>query len=403
MTTIAVDLTPLLPGGDNGGAKAFTLELLRALAALDKRDRYVLLTQSASHDELASLEGDTMRRVRVLGGAAGSVRGVAYSAARKVVGVLPERGREALGRRGYRANVAMKRAGAAGVLKREGVELLFCPFTSPALREPGIPTVCTVYDLLFRAFPDFFAPEDRAQREAAFEDACANATALAAISDFTRGALVDAGVEPARTRTIRLRLPRPLPFAADPAPLRRGGVRQHGYFLYPANAWPHKNHARLLEAFALACREGLPADVKLVCTGTGAETLRMRSVPPDVAARVVFTGFVPDAELGQWLLQALALVFPSLYEGFGLPVAEAMAFGVPVACSGAAALPEVAGDAALFFDPANTREISRAMVALASDDDLRTRLVAAGRARVATFGTARDMAREYRELFDTCA
>jgi glycosyltransferase involved in cell wall biosynthesis len=402
VTTIAVDLTPLLPGGDNGGAKTFVLELLRALAALDARDRYVLLTQASSHDELAPLEGATVRRVKVLGGAAGSARGVAYAAARQVIRVLPGSVREGLGRRGYRANVAMKRSGAAGVLRREGVQLLFCPFTSPALREPGIPAVCTVYDLLFRAHPEFFAPEDRAQREAAFEDARENASALAAISDFTRAAVVDAGADPARVRTIRLRPPCVAPEAADPAPLRRETVERERYFLYPANAWPHKNHARLFTAFALACREGLPARMKLVCTGAGLGETLARAVPPDVAARVVFPGFVPEAELAQWLLQARALVFPSLHEGFGLPVAEAMAFGVPVACSRATALPEVAGEAALLFDPEDPRDMAKALVALEGDAGLRARLVAAGRARAAALGTAREMALEYRALFDAC-
>lgn len=404
MTKIAVDLTPLLPGGDNGGAKAFTLALLRALLALDRDDAWLLLTQAASHEELASLEGAKAKRACIVGDAAGSARGAAYSIARRATALLPDAAREGIGRRGYALNVAMKRRGAGDLLRREGVQLLFCPFTSPALREPGIPAVCTLYDLQFRQWPQLFAPEDRGQRAAAFEDARDHAAALAAISSFTREAAIAAGADAARVRVIPIRLPRALPAAADPAVMRRVGVHAGEYLFYPANFWPHKNHARLFQAFARAAELGLPPSTRLVCTGALAERERVaRSIPPAVAGRVVFAGFVPDAELGQLLLQARALVFPSLHEGFGIPVAEAMAFGVPVACSGTSALPEVAGDAALFFDPVDVEAMARSLVALTVDEPLRQRLVAAGRARAMGQGDAAAMAREYRALFDACA
>ena len=403
MTKIAIDLTPLLPGGDNGGAKAFTLALLRALFALDREDTYLLLTQAASHDELAPLEGAKVRRVCVLGGTAGAVRGSAYALVRGATVLLPRGTREGIGRRGYAMNVAIKRRGAGDLLRREGVQLLFCPFTSPALREARIPTVCTLYDLQFRAMPELFRPEEHAQRAAAFEHARDHATALAAISAFTRAQAIAAGADAKRVHVIPIRLPRALPPAPDAAPLHRLGVQPGGYLLYPANFWPHKNHARLFRAFALAASRGLPAGTKLVCTGAlGAREAMSASVPPAVAGRIVFTGFVPDEELSQWLLQARALVFPSLHEGFGIPVSEAMGFGVPVACSKGSALPEVAGDAALLFDPLDEAAMAGALVAIASDEALRRRLVEAGRVRARGQGDAADMAREYRALFDSC-
>ena len=403
MTKIAVDLTPLLPGGDNGGAKGFILALLDALAALGRDDEYLLLTQAASHEGLRAFERTRMRRVCVVGASASSARGAAYSLVRHGTRMLPRGAREAIGRRGYAMNVAMKRRGAAGLLAREGIELLFCPFTSPALREPGIPVVCTVYDLQFATLPHLFSPEDRAQRAAAFEDARDNAAALAAISSHTRDAAIAAGAEPRRVHVVPMRMPRPMPASADPSLLRREGVASGEYLLYPANFWPHKNHARLFQAFARASANGLPPGMRLVCTGALGERARaMRALPAEVASRIVFPGFVPDAELAQWLLQARALVFPSLHEGYGIPVSEAMGFGVPVACSNAGALPEVAGDAALLFDPTDLDAMSRAMVAIALDDELRGRLAANGRRRARDLGGPDTMAREYRALFDAC-
>ena len=115
-------------------------------------------------------------------------------------------------------------------------------------------------------------------------------------------------------------------------------------------------------------------------------------------SRVSFPGFVPAGQMAALLAGATGVVFPSLYEGFGLPLVEAMAAGVPVACSSTTALPEVAGDAALLFDPRVPAQIADAMAALVNDGALRERLVEAGRRRAPEFADADRMAREYWEL-----
>src|SRR5215213_8016876 len=121
------------------------------------------------------------------------------------------------------------------------------------------------------------------------------------------------------------------------------------FLLYPASPWPHKNHARLLEAFTLVRRER--PELRLVLTGSG------HGVLPDGVESV---GYVTQDELASLYRRASALVFPSLYEGFGQPPLEAMACGCPVACSDLPPLREVCGDAAVYFDPEDPEAIAAA-------------------------------------------
>ncbi len=189
----------------------------------------------------------------------------------------------------------------------------------------------------------------------------------------------------------------------DQGVLNRLGLTRWQYLIYPANFWKHKNHEMLLTAFGMACREGLAADVKLVCTGApGArqEWLMSAARAMSLGDRVLFPGFLPNAELAALMGNCSGMVFPSLYEGFGLPVIEAMAAGVPVACSNVTSLPEVAADAAILFDPRIPTQIAQAMVALLEDETLRSRLIQAGQQRANVFSDTERMAREYWELFE---
>ena len=119
-----------------------------------------------------------------------------------------------------------------------------------------------------------------------------------------------------------------------------------------------------------------------------------------IGQRVIFPGYLPNNELALLLSNCTGLIFPSLYEGFGLPVIEAMEAGVPVACSNTRSLPEVASDAALFFNPTSHEEVAWAMVLIARDEALRVRLVEAGKERAADFSDQKRMAREYWDLFE---
>lgn len=406
LKTIAVDLTPVLPGGENGGAKIFVLELLRRLAVRSPETQFVLLTQAASHHELAEMDRPNVRRMQVVGTAkaSGILPGLVQFGSR-VLRHLPGRMRNLASHAGYQIHTALKRSGSGALLRDIGADLLFCPFTAPTFFEPEIPTVCTIYDLQYKTYPEFFTPEDVAHRDRTFIEACKKASHLAAISDYSRdSAILHGDLDSFHIRTIHLRMARRvvLPSGQATEVLSQFGLLAQQYLVYPANFWKHKNHEMLLTAFGMAALDGMDADIKLVCTGApGArqEWLRAAARAMDLEHRVLFPGYLPNRDLAALIGAARGVVFPSLYEGFGLPVIEAMAAGVPVACSNTTSLPEVAADAAIMFDPRIPAQIAAAIRKLVEDDDECRRLVAAGVPRAIEFSDSERMADEYWQLF----
>jgi glycosyltransferase involved in cell wall biosynthesis len=164
-------------------------------------------------------------------------------------------------------------------------------------------------------------------------------------------------------------------------------VRSRPYLVYVGNIKPYKNLGRLVEAF-LKIKDRVPHDLVIagqsegLITGESAEFFeRVRGA----GERIHLTGFVPYQELFSLVGHAQALIMPSLYEGFGLPPVEAMAAGVPVAVARAASLPEICGDAALYFDPLNVSDIGDKLVEIVSDLERRTELRAKGLARSRLF------------------
>jgi hypothetical protein len=156
----------------------------------------------------------------------------------------------------------------------------------------------------------------------------------------------------------------------------------------------------------MACRQSLPQDILLALTG--AEDERTEKVRQAVRimgldSRIRFLGFLPDEDLASVLRQSLALFFPSLYEGFGIPVVEAQAAGVPVACSRAGSLAEVAGESALFFNPKKPKEMAEVMNCLARDEKLRSSLILRGQKNVQRFSDPKGMAEAYLGFFQQIA
>jgi len=170
--------------------------------------------------------------------------------------------------------------------------------------------------------------------------------------------------------------------------LRPGTQPREPFLLYPARRWPHKNHERLFEAFA-RLREGEP-ELRLVLTGGGH--------PPTAATGVEMRGLVSADELVDLYRRAAALVFPSLYEGFGQPPLEAMACGCPVACSNAGSLPEIVGDAARLFDPHDAEAMAAAVRDVLTAPEGWARRGLAQAARFSWNETARAHDAAYREL-----
>jgi glycosyltransferase involved in cell wall biosynthesis len=177
------------------------------------------------------------------------------------------------------------------------------------------------------------------------------------------------------------------------------------FLFFPAHCWPYKNHAKLVEAFAQVEAE-LPKDLTLVFAG--------RSFPPDHPAAVLIQerglgqrirhlGYRSPLEVRVLFQSCQALVFPSLFEGFGIPVAEAMIAGRPVICSNVTSLPEIAGDAALTFDPNDAGDIGTCILEEATRTERRASLADAGLRRRALFSSRRSAVQTlaiYRRVFD---
>lgn len=364
---VLVDLTPVLPGGDNGGAKLMTILLLHELRAMRPDWRFVCVVSDAAYEELAHLDAPNVERVRA--GVIGMVRGISTWRGRKV-------------------------------------DLLFCPFTMPYYQHPDVPAVSVIYDLQYAYYPQFFTPEEEAGRERTFLTAARTCERLVCISDFARDTVLEQGnVPPGRTATIHISLPRRLSRTAPEAVAAaraRLGLGDDPYFLYPANFWPHKNHRMLLTAFGMLCAARPKDSVRLVLTGadTGLRQELGRAVAHlGLEGRVVFAGYVADEELSALLTGAAALVFPSLFEGFGMPLVEAMAVGTPIVCANVTSLPEVGGEAALYFDPRRPDDMAQAMGRILDEPALAAALVAKGRERLSVFGGPEDMARKYLAVF----
>jgi glycosyltransferase involved in cell wall biosynthesis len=255
------------------------------------------------------------------------------------------------------------------------------------------PSIVTMPDLQHLTYPQFFRKEAFDMREQLFRTSVENASHVICISRFTldevhkyygvpREKMSVVWITPSRACRI------PLQPAEQTSILADLGIRTP-FLFFPAHNWPHKNHESLLIAFAES-RGKLPREVKLVFTGGNLKQgVDLASIISrlNLDSGVVHLGYVTPLQLRALYGAAEALIFPSLFEGFGMPVAEAILSGCPVACSGTTSLPEIAGDAALLFDPANTEEIGAALIKICTDDALRARLRRNGRKRQSAFSS----------------
>jgi glycosyltransferase involved in cell wall biosynthesis len=248
--------------------------------------------------------------------------------------------------------------------------------------------VVTVHDLIYARFPDAHSRIREKGMRVLVPAAVRRSDVVIADSQSTRSDLIElVGAKADRIDVVPLglgqaRRDRPPPEAEV---RERFGLGARRVLLSLSAKRPHKNLAALIGALAR-----IPAEHRPLLVLPGYPTwhegeLRERAARSGVIDDVLFLGWLGGAEIeGLWAI-ADVFVFPSLYEGFGLPVLEAMARGVPVACSNASSLPEVAGDAALLFDPHDESAIARAVERLLTDRAEAERLRSAGRQRVAEF------------------
>jgi len=266
-----------------------------------------------------------------------------------------------------------------------------------------IPTVLTVHDLIFRHLPAHHKPLNRWYLNLTLPLYCRRANHVIAVSECTRRDLIAAYDLPPENITV-------IPEAADPRfrpqpPETVAAVRaRYGLpercLLCVGTIEPRKNLTRLLAAFESIHAERLTDGLVIVGKRGwlyGDFFAALEQSP--VRDAVIFPGYVPDADLPAVYAGAQALVFPSLYEGFGLPVLEAMACGTPVVASRVSSIPEVGGEAALYFDPADVEGMVETIRRLLRDADLQDRMRTQGLAQAAQFSWKR-AATETKAVYD---
>jgi glycosyltransferase involved in cell wall biosynthesis len=334
--TVGISLLTLVPGVV-GGSETYARELVRALGRVGELD-YRVFKPTIVED----VEGETIHSYP----ARRTTRGRVFAMARTAVAPGSTR-RE---------------------LRLEELDAIHFPLTVMLPRVDDPPAAVSLLDIQHVFFPEFFSRAELAYRRLVYGWSLRRAHTVIAISQHVKETLVQRqGIDAARIEVIHLGLDHVL-FHPN------GTEERRAFLLYPANPWPHKNHERLFQAFTRV-RRARP-ELRLILTGTGLERLG------DVPAGVEVRGRVAREELAELYRTASALVFPSLYEGFGQPPLEAMASGTPVAVSRAGSLPEICGDAALYFEPTSVDEITEAILTVLERPE---HLVERGLARASRF------------------
>ena len=379
---LLVDLSQLLPGGANGGVKPFVLEYLAWIGRQRRVPvRITYLTTSRSHAEVRALARAEDELVCVHDDGTGERPDGHEVAPRERRWLSPP----------------------VDLAVQLGADVLYCPLSWTEFRCPGVPLVATIVDVLHRDFPFTLAPADNAWRETLFADLLGFSDRFQCISAYTRGQMhYHFGVPLDRMFLTHIAIQgrfRALPPGLAGSGEETGEAAATPYFFYPANAWVHKNHEAILLAYYAyrreTRREGGVAPWGLVLTGHEDQRMAdLRAVADSLGLlendAVRFAGHVSARQLERIWRGAGALVFPSLHEGFGIPLVEAMEHGVPILCSAAGSLPEVGGDACLYADARRPTELAVALRRLAGDEGLRRDLVARGRERLRAFRLERE-------------
>lgn len=396
---IGVNLLPLFPG-QIGGMETYACSLLAHLAAIDRQHHYYLFV--ARHNQhLFDFPHPKLTKVRTIslqgfGYATGGLAGLAARVARRIPRLARFVGNTV-------ASADMLRS-----IRRHGIDLWFCPLIDLAPRHLRLPSVVSVPDLQPEFYPDFFKRDWLEWSRRRYPASCRDSTKVITLSEFSRRTIVERyGVPPEKVHAIPLAMSAEFLLPQDDsavAAVKAKYALPPDYAFYPANTFPHKNHATLMKAMHLL-RTKRGSQLSCVFTGVrrgGHDAFLKAAEDLGLTQQVHVLGYVERRDLPLLYRGARFLVFPSLFEGFGLPLLEAMASDCPVVCSRVAGIPEVVGEAALFFDPHDPEDMADAMHCILTDERLGRSLVQAGRDRCRQFSWERT-ARETLEVLEEAA
>jgi len=286
-------------------------------------------------------------------------------------------------------------------LKREKIDVFFSP-GHYAPRFSPVPTVISIMDLAFLHFPDYFTKKDLAQLKSWTSYSIKKAKAVLAISQSSKDDIIKLyGIPEDKVQVTYLGIKDGASLTPHIYPMQelqtKYGISKE-FVLFVGTLQPRKNIVRLIEAFSTLLKKDSfnKSDLQLVIVGKkGWQYEPILEAPKKfgVEERVKFLNFVPDDELVLLYKNALCFAWLSLYEGFGLPILEAMKMGCPVITSNVSSMPEAGGDAAIYVDPTSTEDIAKKLDQVLSDSKLRQELIEKGRKQVLKFdweNTARE-------------
>ncbi len=291
-----------------------------------------------------------------------------------------------------------------GLIERLGCQVVHFP--SPIAYMTSVPSIYQPWDLQHCHYPEFFSRSDVRLRNIQYSAFCRQARFISIQTEWGKQDLI----EQLKIAPEKIRI-NPCGTALEAyAPLSEEAVQQicaelslpSTYFFYPAVTWPHKNHSVILHALAHLKQTGHHVHVVF----TGATTpfrakLDALSASVGVSDLVRFMGFVSTNQVQAIFQRAIGMLFPSRFEGLGLPILEAFRIGLPVICSSATVLPEVSAGGALLFDPDSPQQLADAMVRLMTSSDVRATLIQGGRhvlERYSADAAAREFAALYQEV-----
>ncbi len=379
---VLIDMRWMLPGFA-GGIETLARAFMHELLALDATNQYCALVPARCRYDFDIRGRD-------------NVRIVCQDSAWEIAKELGRRAGQRLLTSLRLPNVNTPEVRDLSKLAELGVEI---GYSFPGYIHPQLwplRNVLVIPDIQHEYIPEFFTAEALEERRRVYTDAARRADHICAISEFTRQTLIDKlSVDPDRVTTVPLAADvgfRPNDVeGTDRSVLDAHGLSRGGYLYFPAHTWMHKNHVAAVEALRLL-RDRYNIRLTLVCSGGAREAQAALEAKIDGAGlrdQVRFLGYVPRAEVPALYRAAACLVFPSLFEGFGMPVLEAMASGCPVVCSNTTSLPEIAGDAADLVDPLDADAQAAAVARLVADQELRSHRIAAGLVRSKAFSWRR--------------
>lgn len=343
---IAVDVLSIREDGSAGGATGFAIELIKGFA---KRPnvQVVVLCAEWNINLLKKILPGNVQFCQMVGNK--KITGISFI--------------------DTKLNQVLTKLYSGNVLTKNNVDVLYCPFSAATFAEKGGPTVSTILDIQHEFYPQFFTPQELQHRRRFYQDIVNKAAYVTCISDYTKETFCDKyGYPIDRAQTIYIAIQNRFD-KEDEGILDKLNIRNQKYIIYPANFWEHKNHKLLLNAFAMYANEN--RDMKLVLTGNPLEQAQyyndlLKQLKIDDLT--VITGYVSNEELYSLLKNAKGLIYPSLFEGFGIPVVEAMYLNKLIACSDLTSLPEIGCKAIHYFNPKKPDEILEGIVFLAQNE-----------------------------------